>query len=243
MSGPSTLFRTIHRLRRSAHDLQEKLEYLPRQLRAQQAKVARQEEQYREAQEAIKKLKVTAQKKEGELKDSAGHITRYERQLDEVTSKKEYDALQHEIATARAECARLEDEILTAMMEGEERATQLPAVEKAVQQAKDDFGRFESEAGARRGELMTHLTELQAQLKQAEAQVPADLRTQYARIITAKGHDGLAVVKGRTCSACYTEITVQNYTDMKQGHSGLCKSCGRILYLPEEAERREDEEN
>src|SRR5262249_4003550 len=114
MPAPADVFRAIHRLRRSAHDLQEQLDRFPRQLKAQQARVARQEELLRQAHDAIKKLKVTAQKMEGELKDRHAQIGKYERQLNEVTSKKEYDALQHEIAAARADCGRLEDEILTA---------------------------------------------------------------------------------------------------------------------------------
>jgi predicted nucleic acid-binding Zn-ribbon protein len=112
-----------------------------------------------------------------------------------------------------------------------------------VAQAKEELRRFEADAAARRAELSARQAEVQAQVKDIESQIPADLRGQYNRIIGAKGHDGLAAVRGRTCSACYTEITVQNYTDLTQGHYVLCKSCGRILYLPEEAGQRAQDED
>src|SRR6266851_4381340 len=112
MSGPAVIFREIHRLRRHTQNLQEQLERIPRQLKVQQGKAGRQEEVLREAQEALKKLKVTVQTKEKTLKDRHGQIAKYQKQLNEVTSKKEYDALQVEIAGAKADCQRLEDEIL-----------------------------------------------------------------------------------------------------------------------------------
>jgi predicted nucleic acid-binding Zn-ribbon protein len=234
MSGPAMIFREIHRLRRHAQNLQGQLERIPRQLKAQQGKVARQEEALRETQEALKKLKVAVQGKEKALKDQHGQIAKYQKQLDESTSKKEYDVLQREIAGARAVCQRLEDEILSGMGESEEKAAQVPELEKAVRQAREEVSRFEKESGARRADLQAQLTEALGQLKGVEANVPADVRGQYNRIVGAKGADGLAAVHDRVCTACHTEITIQAQTDLRQELFVVCKSCGRILYLPEE---------
>jgi predicted nucleic acid-binding Zn-ribbon protein len=235
MSGPAVIFREIHRLRRFAHDLQEQLDRMPRQLKAQQAKVARQEEQLRDAQETIKRLKVAVQKKEGEIKDLAGKIKRYEQQLNEIMSKKEFDALQVEISHARGECQRFEDEALASMEEGEQCMAQLPEVEKGVKQAREELAKFEGEAAGRKTSLTAQLSETLAKLKEVEAEVPADLRPQYNRMVGSKGADALAAVRGQTCSACYTEITAQALHDLQQEMYVTCKSCGRILYLPEGA--------
>jgi predicted nucleic acid-binding Zn-ribbon protein len=43
----------------------------------------------------------------------------------------------------------------------------------------------------------------------------------------------MTAVEGQSCAACYTEITAQQYNELKQELFVLCKSCGRILYLPE----------
>jgi predicted CXXCH cytochrome family protein len=43
----------------------------------------------------------------------------------------------------------------------------------------------------------------------------------------------MAAVQGRTCSACHSEITAQNYNELLQELFVVCKSCDRILYLPE----------
>ena len=60
----------------------------------------------------------------------------------------------------------------------------------------------------------------------------ADMRA-YDRLIASKGEDAMSPVENKNCIACYTGITAQNYHDLVQGKFLLCKSCGRILYLPE----------
>src|SRR5438067_383283 len=139
MSGPALVIREAHRLRRYAHDLQEKVNRFPLQLKAQQGKVTRQEEAQREAAETLKKLKLTVHDKEVTLKATHGQVQKYEKQLEEAAAKKEYDALQHEIAAARAKRDQLEEDILNGMGEIEERTAQLPALEKAVQDARAEF--------------------------------------------------------------------------------------------------------
>jgi predicted nucleic acid-binding Zn-ribbon protein len=233
MPGPAVLFREIHRLRRFAHDLQEQIDRAPRQQKAQQAKVARQEEIYRAAQDAIKHLKVDIHGKEGTLKTTHGQIAKYQKQLNEAESKKEYDALQHEINDARAAFQRLEEEILTGMGETEEKTAQLPELEKAVRQAKDECAKFEAGTKERLSGLQSQLAEARKQLQEKEETIPAAIRSSYDRIVASKGADALSAVQGRTCAACYTEITAQQANELQQELFVLCKSCGRILYLPE----------
>jgi predicted nucleic acid-binding Zn-ribbon protein len=232
MPGPADLFREIHRLRRFAHDLQEQIDRVPRQLKAQQAKVARQEDALREGQDGIRHLKVAIHEKEVSLKGTHQLIRKHQQQLNQAESKKEYDALQAEIKQEQAKCGQLEDEILQAMTESDERAARLPELEKAVQQAKEELARCETTSTERLASLRAQLAEAQQQLAAVEAEVPADLRGPYNRLVAAMGADALAAVRDRTCSACHTEITAQNYNEVLQGRFVQCKSCGRILYLP-----------
>jgi predicted nucleic acid-binding Zn-ribbon protein len=233
MAGLTDLFREIHRLRRFAHDLKEQVDRVPRQLKTQQTKVARQEELLRQGQDAIKHLKVSIHEKEVSLKTAHQQTTKHERQLNEAASKKEYDALKAEIAQGREQCQRLEDEILQAMSDVEERTAKLPALEQGVRQAKEEYARYEKGVDERLANLKAQLADAQGQLQQIETELPADLRQQFDRVVNAMGPDALAAVVNRTtCSSCYTEITAQNYNDLQIGNLVMCKACGRILYLP-----------
>jgi predicted nucleic acid-binding Zn-ribbon protein len=233
MPGPATTLREIHRLRRHAKDLQDRTDQQPRLLRAQQNAVTRQEEALHEAHEAIKHLKVKTHEKEVSLRSVNQDIKKHEKQLNEAASKKEYDALKAEIAAGRDQVRKLEDEILDAMAETEERMAQVPQVEKAVQQARAELAQFERDSQARLIDLNEQRQRVLQQLAETEATLPADVRTPYERLVKGRGEDSMAVVQGRTCTACYTEITAQQANEVLQDQLVFCKSCGRILYQAE----------
>jgi predicted nucleic acid-binding Zn-ribbon protein len=233
MPGPAAILREIHRLRRFAKDLQTKIEREPQSLRVQQGRVARQEELLRLAQEGLKRLKVATLEKESSLKATNQQISKYQKQQNEAASKKEYDALQHEIDATKKRVQQLEDEILDAMAQTEDQTPKIPELEKELQQVREETARFERDQGTRRAEFVEQLQQTERQIAEVEATLPAEIHPQYNRLVTAKGEDALASVNGRTCLACYTEITAQNYNDLAQGNFVMCKTCGRMLYLPE----------
>jgi predicted nucleic acid-binding Zn-ribbon protein len=233
MAGPATILREIHRLRRHAKDLQSEIERGPRLQRGQQAKVSKQEDSVREAHDTLKRLKMTSHEKEGQLKATLQQIGKHERQLNEAGSKKEYDALKNEIAADKKKCQELEDEILGCMAEIEERTAQLPALDQAVQQAKAEYTDFEKSSHGRIQSLTEQLNETVRQIKEVESTLPVDVRPQYDRLVGARGEDAMAAVEHRTCMACYTEITAQSYNDLMLSQFVFCKSCGRVLYLPD----------
>ena len=80
----------------------------------------------REAQDAIKHLKVESHAKEVSLKSTHTQIAKYEKQKETAADKKQFDAFNHEIETARQKARTLEDQILEGMSEAEERTAKLP---------------------------------------------------------------------------------------------------------------------
>jgi uncharacterized protein len=234
MATTAELMREIHRLRRFARDLQEQIDRAPVQLKAQKAKVARHEKAATDNQDAIKKLKVTIHEKEVTLKTTHAQIAKHEKQLNEATSNKEYDALKIEITADKETSQALEEEILTAIGESEERGAKVAELDAAVRTAKAEFVKWESESGARLATLQQQQAEAQAKLKEVEASVPKDVRPSLERMVRGKGVEAFAAVESRGCASCRTEIIAQQYNELLMGAFVVCKSCGRILYLPEQ---------
>jgi predicted nucleic acid-binding Zn-ribbon protein len=236
MSGPAAILREIHRLQKNASDLREQLNRLPHQLKAHKGKVARQETELHDAHEALKRSKVKMHELEVTLKSKQQQITKYEDQRNKAGSKKEYDAFQAEIGHARQDCQAIEDQILTAMVETDERSAALPQLEKALAQAKQDAERFEESAKDRQANLTEQLAAAVQNLKDVEAQIPANVRLQYERLVQARGADALSSAVNDVCRACATAITAQMHNDLLVGNFVFCKSCGRLLYLPADAD-------
>lgn len=234
MSSSAHVFRELHRLQKHARDLQEQIERGPQVLKGYQVRVTRQEQAVHEAQEGLKHLKVASHAKETALKEAHQLIAKYEKQRNEATTRKEYDTLQAEISSVKEKCRKIEDDILEAMAKVEEEAAKLPELEKGVQKAKEEVAALETKTKERLASHAEQLAQVREQIKQAEAELPVDAQTPYQRLVAHRGGaDALAAVEGRTCRACYTEITAQQSNDLLVGRLVLCKSCGRILYLAE----------
>jgi predicted nucleic acid-binding Zn-ribbon protein len=233
MPSPIDALRECHRLRRHISNLQEELKRVPLQIKAQHGKAANAEKAFHDAQDLLKKLKVTISSNEKTLKETHQQIDKYKRQLNEVKATKEFDALKHEIAAAETKALGLEETILTQIGQSEDDAAKLPGIEAGVKKAKEDAALYEQNALVRKQQLEEELARTQQALAEAEAQLPDEMGDQYRRLIKAKGNDALSLLSGRTCSACYSSITAQNYNDLVQGKLVICKACGRMLYLPE----------
>lgn len=235
MAAPGGILREIHRLRKKAKELGSRVDQGPKQLQNQKDKVARQEQLLKQAQDELKQAKVKSHEKEGSLKIIDDQIKKYERQLNDIMSKKEYDALKHELAHAREQMGKLEDEIFSTLTDIEERAAKIPELEKNLKESRTQAEQFSRDYESRMADLASQHKEVLAKLAEVEATLPDDNKVQYDRLIRIMGPDALAAVEGRTCAACYTEITPQNHNDLSRSLFVLCKSCGRMLYLPEQA--------
>jgi predicted nucleic acid-binding Zn-ribbon protein len=231
MPGPAAILKELHRLRRHMKDLEAKIEEAPRKLAIAQKRLANQEEVFKKAQEELKTLGMSIRDKEGSVKSTQAQIKKYEKQLDEAANRKEYDTLKAEIASEKGHITKHEDDILVMMGQVEEKTAQLPEAEKTAQKARADFAQFEKDQQERMQRFAEEKTRAQEELKTTEATLPADARAQYERLIAAKGIEAISGVNGRTCLACYTEITAQMQSELKREMFLLCKNCGRMLYL------------
>jgi predicted nucleic acid-binding Zn-ribbon protein len=115
----------------------------------------------------------------------------------------------------------------------EERQAKVPDFEKAVAQVREEFSRFEKAQNEKLADWKVQLEQTQGRIKEEEAKVPGNVRSQYDRTLASMGVEAMSPARGRICEACHTEMTVQNYHDLQQQLFITCKSCGRILYLPE----------
>jgi predicted nucleic acid-binding Zn-ribbon protein len=231
MPGITDLIRDLHRLRRHIRELEAEIQRTPELQKTRKNRVAKQETLLHDAQEALKKLKISVHENEVSLKATHAQIKKYEQQLNTAAAKKEYDALQAEIAHARQTAAKLEDDIFAGLTEIDERTAALPVIEKTLQEMKAEFNNWERDAKERVDRLTDELIFAKKNLTDTESALPPDIRATYVRLITSWGVDGLASVKDKTCMHCYSALTGQQVNDLIQGKFGLCKSCGRALYL------------
>ena len=228
------ILRECHRLRKHLRDLKDEIERGPRVLKAQQARLAAGEVEHKLAYDTIKKLKLKQKEDEGSLKVVEANLDKLGTKAMTVTTMKEMEAVKHETEGANAKKGLLEDAILSAMTEIEERTANLPNVEKKWKDAQKDFAQYEVDAKERMERMLEDRGLSESELAKREEALPPEMRDQYARLVKAHGPDGLAGVKGTVCQQCRSMIGESRVIDLEAGKFILCAVCGRGLYLVRE---------
>lgn len=232
------VLREVHRLRRHLFDLHAEVENLPRALKARTAKLAKQEQNLKDAVDQVRKLKVENADRELRAKSTHQQLLKFEKQMDDMKSPKEIEGKQKEINAAKATIAALEAEVIAGITEIEEKVAQLPALEKLFKKAKSDFAAFEVETLEHEERLAREKSLALSELKTVEGKMPIEIAGTYARLVKAHGHDALAEVRERerSCGQCLNTVTVQNVNELLRGRLLCCNNCGRVLYIERQVE-------
>lgn len=229
-SLPETL-RECHRLRKHLRELQSEIDHGPRVMKAQQNRLKAEQDAHQFAHDTIQKLKLKIREDEGSLKQANQQLLKYEKQLEDAGSSKEYDAKQHEIQHTKEKINGLEEAILVAMEDLEQRTAALPAVDAQWKLAQQEFEQYKVDASERLTRMQKDQAETQAELSKREEQIPADIRSQYDRLIKRYGPDGLAGLNGRVCQQCHTTVIEQHRVNIQMGQFVCCPNCGRAQYV------------
>ena len=227
----TSLLQDIHTYLLRIRSINEELEESPKRLKRLQQKVTTAEKALADHHTRIKSMKVAINDREVSLKANSEQIKKYKRDLDGISSKKEFDALNIEIAALEKRNSDLEDEGLTLMSQVEEAVEMIPELENTIATAKADYSKVEAEHLAQLPAWQARLTEAKQLLGEKKKLIPEEWIKPFERLLQNEGADALAVLSGRSCSACYTDITAQQYTKIMNGQIDVCKNCGKMLYL------------
>jgi predicted nucleic acid-binding Zn-ribbon protein len=79
--------------------------------------------------------------------------------------------------------------------------------------------------------LNARLTEAKALVAEKISKLPADWLKVFKRVELHEGADALSPLNGRSCAACYTEVTAQQFAMIQSGKMEACKNCSKLLYM------------
>lgn len=227
---PGALLTRLHELRSREFDLTEALARLPRQLGIYQGKLNKATKTRDENTARLKQLQVDHRAKETQIKQFTQHIEKLETQRAGLSTAKEFEAIDHEVAHERAQIASLEDEILLILEEIDQKTTKGPELEAAIATAKTELADFEKNQPTLKKDLETSLAGVRKELSENEPNVPREHAATYQRILAKQGHEAFSKVEERVCLACRTTIDMQSAGKVRRGEFLLCPGCGRMLH-------------
>ena len=166
-----------------------------------------------------------------ELADLREKLKKYQTQLRNVQSSREYTAALNEIDGVEKSIRATEDRFLELEEEIETARTDLDAREKNLPSETEEHEEKLKDWRAEQRTINEELVSAKDEIAQLEAGIPARDRAEFHRLIDKK--HGLAVVLavGGSCSACHVKIRPAAMQILKQGREIIyCDSCKRILY-------------
>jgi uncharacterized protein len=225
--------RTLHRMHRQLADLAEQLAAGPRAVAVRTKQVQAAEAKKAAAADDIKKARMVADQKQLQLKSAEAKIADLEAKLNACKTNREYQTLRDQIAADRMATKVLEDEIIEALERIDTLKPAVPAAEVEIEAAKKLLAEADAKVKAETGRLEAEVARIRAELLTTEKELADDVREKYDRVVKQKGADGMAAVDGETCGGCYQQLTGNMQSDVMLGRIIACRSCGRLLYLPE----------
>jgi uncharacterized protein len=226
----------LQRLDQILASLRADLDSLPKRLREAEAKLSGARTAVAAAKEAHTQGLNQRKKLELDVEQWKERAKKYRAQSSSVKTNEAYKALLHEIATAEAEVAKGEDQVLDQMMVLEEVDRRMKRTEAELKEAEQlvaaDKKQIEAQFSEEKKKLAAATTEREAIAKK----VPDDLLELYTRI--SKKNPGSAMAEARTeqCRACGMRVlphTLQLLKTETDEEVFRCETCGRILYTLE----------
>jgi uncharacterized protein len=229
----TSLLRTLHRIHRQLNDLRERLDRGPRQVRAAEANVQHHEQQVTKTKADAKALRIAADQRQLQLKSGEGKVKELRVKLNAAASNREYQAFKDQIAADEMANSVLADEILEELEKIDAFQKEIVDAEAMLAASKLKCQEVKADVAAREPTLRAEIAKYEGELQQTEATLPEDVRESYQRVVRGKGEDALAMVENQFCGGCNQQIPLNMLSRVMLGQPIFCKTCGRLLYLPE----------
>lgn len=233
MSVTAAALRELHQIHQRLADLRDRLERGPKQVRAREANVAQLEAKLAEARDRAKQMQMAIDRKQLDLKSGEQKVVDLRVKLNGASSNREYQAFLEQIAAAEMAGSVLSDEILEGMDKIDVLGLATKEAEKNLASGKQEMDKAKQAVAASVESIRSDVMRLEAELVQAENALPADLKADYERVVRSKGADSLSAAEDGVCLGCGQQITLNMQNELHLSKLVFCKSCGRLLYLPE----------
>ena len=193
-------------------------------------KIEKEEDLLKTHEDTLKELKIEEKKIELELDSKRTQLKKYEEQLYQVKTNKEYDAIANETESTKNVIDEGENRLLEIAETFENLESSIAELKKNKQTMQKELKESSEDLQAKINESSEEENILVQERNIAEKSLTKQQLSTYSRIRGAKNGIAVAHCNGGICSGCFSFIPPQRVVEiksMKRLHQ--CESCGRIL--------------
>ncbi len=216
--------------------LKNRLDALPLGVARLQGEAEEKKKEVEEKKKIIQNAELAQRKLELELQEKEEQIKKFQLQLNEAKTNKEYTVFLHEIEEAKKENSLKESKILEMMSEQDTLRRDEEKEQILLKEANEKFLEKKKEAAAEMETLKSQLREEEGRRKLLAVDIAEAALSLYERVRKTK-KNGLVIaqIKDGTCSGCFMKLPSTVVENVKKGKDFvLCENCSTILYLAEQ---------
>lgn len=214
---------------RELRGLEEAKSKYPVEISERQATVAQAEQRLTELKESLEELDKEQRHHEREIETAREQLKKLEERFAEVTTNKEYDALQMEIEACKNRISDSESQILRILETAEETREQSAMETQEVEEVRQSQQSRIDELQGKLDSLQSEVDGVVSRRDIAIKGIDPELLTEYQRGGNTRGIRIAAVRKG-SCGVCYRQLPAQQRSNTRRNDQIIhCESCGSIL--------------
>ena len=207
---------------------------MPLQLEAIRKMIEEKKQDIQSAEDEIKAVKVEIKDKELELHNAEDGIKKFQQQLLQIKTNKEYKALLAEIGGKKADNSCIEDEILDLMDKLDQKELKLNREKGSLKEIEKEFQQEEVKIKKKMQEVEDAIKKEAAKREEIASKIDSEVLSVYTKLIN--NQDGLAIVPvvDEACGGCHLSLRPQTINEIKRAQILVtCERCSRIFYLNE----------
>ena len=186
------------------------------------------------AQTQCSDLEVLVRKAENDVEQVVMRTKRDQERLDSgsVTSSKDLESLQHEIASLGVRQRELEDAELEVLERLEEAQKILAQLQSSHAQTSVELDQTRDQLASKTSDIDNQISECEAQRSQAVNGLPQDFLDLYNKVRTDLGGVGAAMLHRAQCQGCHIALDASELNRIRSLASDVvvrCEQCRRIL--------------
>jgi len=221
--------------------IEQEIEDLPRTLATKKELVSRlkksfveKNEKYEETRKHVAEIRIRLQEAESDRE-------KYESQMDQITTAREYDALEKEIRDASEREQQYRRDLQREEKDLEEQKVRLEREEAMIKAQETELEEERAKIDNVTEERQSKLQDLEKQESDIVPGLDEELMFKFERIIRSKEGEGIVPIRSGVCTGCQMILPNQFVNDVRAGEDILfCPYCSKIVFYTDAEEQLDD---
>ena len=215
-------------------ELQRKREDVPRRREALKAALDQAKRESDQAKKALEQVRLERRSQEKEIEVVQSEGVKLERQLLDVKTNKEYQAMLSEIAALKSKRSDRETVVLEHFEREETLVAQAKQAEQRIAEEERKVKAGEADLEKEAASLDQSIHSIKVDRDAVRPKVAASILARYDRLAGTRNGIAVAEIRKGACGACFKALTPQAVQELRRMDAvQQCESCGRILIWTE----------